>query len=371
MDELTSILNSLPSHKAAGPSGITYEMLKLLPDAEHMALLDLCNQYFLQSDIPGDWRMANVYPIPKPHEFKGLLKNTRPITLLETARKLLVKILYLRLSKVLSSHHILQGRNFAGLPGGSTAPPITILDQLLRDCRFVNVDSPLWIVSQDISKAFDSIDLNMLQLSLLRLKFPVSLIQFLLNLFTQRDNRVLTCYSSTDSYRIRIGIGQGEVISPLLWVIYIDPLLTELNRSALSPVTLSSPLSHDLFTIDSSFPDTVSLSHLTYIDDSTLISASYEGMTQLLSTCQEFYFLNNTATNPSKYTLVTSESPNNSINFSLPSTINNPATSFTLHSLSATDSFQFLGVWFNLKVSPKFVHNQISQEYKELSAIIR
>jgi hypothetical protein len=34
MDELTSVLNSLPLHKAAGPSGITYEMLKLLSDAE-------------------------------------------------------------------------------------------------------------------------------------------------------------------------------------------------------------------------------------------------------------------------------------------------------------------------------------------------
>jgi hypothetical protein len=43
MDEFNSVLNSLPSHKAAGPSGITYEMLKLLPDAGRLALLILCN----------------------------------------------------------------------------------------------------------------------------------------------------------------------------------------------------------------------------------------------------------------------------------------------------------------------------------------
>jgi hypothetical protein len=95
MDELISVLNSLPLHKAAGPSGITYEMLKLLPDIGCSALLDLCNQYFLQSDIPGDWQMANIYLILKLHELEDLLKNTRPITLLEIARKLLVKILYL------------------------------------------------------------------------------------------------------------------------------------------------------------------------------------------------------------------------------------------------------------------------------------
>jgi hypothetical protein len=77
------------------------------------------------------------------------------------------------------------------------------------------------------------------------------------------------------------------------------------------------------------------------MDDSTLISSSHEGMTQLLSTCQEFYFLNNTAANPLKYTLISSELPNSDITFSLPSTINNPTTSFSLHSLSVTDSLVY------------------------------
>jgi hypothetical protein len=131
------------------------------------------------------------------------------------------------------------------------------------------------------------------------------------------------------------------------------------------------PIPRDFFTIDSVFPDIVSLSHLIYMDDSTLMSSSYEGMTQLLSTCQEFYFLNNTAANLSKYTLISSHSLNSDIQFSLPFTINNPTTSFTLRSLSATDSFRFLGVWFNLKVFLKFVQNQLSQEYKEISAIVR
>jgi hypothetical protein len=131
MDELVTTLASLPSHKAAGLSGITYKMLHLLPDAGCTVLLNLCNQCFLQSDIPEDWRMANVYPIPKPHKFEGLLKNTCPITLLETVCKLLVKILYLRLSKILSSHCVLQGGNFTGLLGGSTTPLIIILDQPL------------------------------------------------------------------------------------------------------------------------------------------------------------------------------------------------------------------------------------------------
>jgi hypothetical protein len=43
------------------------------------------NSYLSSSDIPEDWRLASIVPIPKLHEFECLLKNTRPITLLETA----------------------------------------------------------------------------------------------------------------------------------------------------------------------------------------------------------------------------------------------------------------------------------------------
>lgn len=51
------------------------------------------NSCLASSDISDDWHLASIIPIPKPHEFEYLLKNTRPMTLLETAQKLLVKII--------------------------------------------------------------------------------------------------------------------------------------------------------------------------------------------------------------------------------------------------------------------------------------
>jgi hypothetical protein len=90
-------------------------------------------------------------------------------------------------------------------------------------------------LSQDISKAFDSIDLCILQLSFDRLKFLQNLSKFIISLFTSRKNNILIPFGHTESYNLLVGIDQGEVISPLLWVIYFDPLLTELLSSAIVP----------------------------------------------------------------------------------------------------------------------------------------
>ncbi|CAB4394212.1 unnamed protein product [Rhizophagus irregularis] len=203
--EWKNIINSMPNNKASGPSKISYEMIKHLTGEAFNLSLVLANACLIHGDIPADWRKALVYPIPKPHEFDAQLKNTRPITLLETVRKCVVKVVTTRLSKILADNQVLQGGNFAGLPGGSTDIPIKMLDAIIHQRRFDKTDDQeLWIVSQDISKAFDSIDLNMLKLALIRLHIPPLLIKFIINLFTRRNNKIITHYGDTSGYRLVI-----------------------------------------------------------------------------------------------------------------------------------------------------------------------
>ena len=100
-DELSSAINSLPNGKAAGLSGIPYEMIKHFPPSAKTYLRDLISLCFETSFIPASWKDATIYPIPKPHDWDCYLKNTRPITLLDTARKLMTKIMYRCLSAIL------------------------------------------------------------------------------------------------------------------------------------------------------------------------------------------------------------------------------------------------------------------------------
>ena len=150
----------------------------------------------------------------------------------------MTKIMYLRLADPLVLHNVLTGGNFAGLPGGSCDPPIFLLESIIADARAHS--KPLFLMQQDISKVFDSININMLRLAMARLRLPPRFIDLTLELFSGRYNSVITAYGSTSFYLSEVGIDQGEVISPLLWTIHIDPLLTVLNKENFAPYTINS-----------------------------------------------------------------------------------------------------------------------------------
>jgi hypothetical protein len=101
--------------------------------------------------------------------------------LLETLRKMTVRILNTRLGLILKEKNILKGHNYAGLPGDSTNTPIQILNNILEDSR--EQKKELWVLLQDMKKAFDSVSLDMLELALERIKIPTHIRNFILDLY--------------------------------------------------------------------------------------------------------------------------------------------------------------------------------------------
>ena len=349
-DEWISVLKSLPNDKAAGPSGITNEMMRHLGSKTQYLLWQLIQMCFTIGDIPNEWKIAHIYPIPKPSEWNCDITKTRPITLLETARKGFVKILNNRLSKVIDKHNILRGGNFASLPGGSTVPPIKILNMLLEDANEHNKE--IWILLQDLSKAYDRVDLNYLRHALARIKLPILAIDLIINLFTARKNAVFTAQGTLDFYDVKIGIDQGEVISPLLWCIYLDPLLSEvakLNKGYLIEHEWTSNMIN-LTTQRLS----ERISSLAYMDDTNWIASSKEDLEEILETAEEFYSFTRSALNKDKSKLLTtSRCQSSCIKLKFGST--------TIDIAPEKGSIRFLGVWINTKQSPLFVKSQINQ----------
>src|SRR5438105_10512682 len=100
--EWHNVICGLPNNKASSPSQICNEMLKHLEFKTQIMLWKLVCKCLEINDIPSDWKVAMIYPIPKPSEWKCKLDKTRPITLIETDRKDMVKILNSCLAKIIA-----------------------------------------------------------------------------------------------------------------------------------------------------------------------------------------------------------------------------------------------------------------------------
>ena len=356
-DEVLQTISKLPNGKACGPTGISYEMIKHLGNNCILALTALFNRCLSQNNIPKLWKHGRIYPIPKTNSFDGNLNLTRPISLIEHARKIYTKILTNRLNQTFSQHPILSPFNYVALPGNSTSIPIHILNNLIEDanCNY----KELWLLSQDMSKAYDSVNFSLFKHSLSRLSLPQSIINILSDLLVNRQNEVITNFGLTSPYQVQNGIDQGETITPLLWRIYYDPLISYIH-SNFSGYSASTTWLTNLKNSSTKQLHT-NCSVLAYMDDTLWVASSQAELVNILTIAESFYTMANIKVNPTKSILSTNSKPStyNTIIFN----------SEPLALWPSNQPFKFLGCWFTLDNKSTKQSQLISLESSQLIRI--
>jgi hypothetical protein len=257
--------------------------------------------------IPLEWKKATIYPIPKPKDWECKLNNTRPITLLETTRKVLIKIITKRLNSFLAKHNILQWNNCAGIIGESCFQPIHFTQHIIEQCQRLNL--PLWIGLQDLSKAYDRVNVFLLRLAMERLHIPYNIVNLLTDLFTDRLNNIIINNRISNLYTVEQGIDQGEIISPLLWIIYYDPIFTRINQDKSLHVNISVDQIRNIYNKNSDITHTFEIAVLGYLDNTTWFASSKEQLENQLEIANSFYNFTDIKINHEKYEILTNEKP--------------------------------------------------------------
>src|SRR5215210_1354023 len=118
-----------------------------------------------------------------------------------------------------------------------------------------------------MSKAYDSININMLTKAMARIFIPSQIINILLALNQERNNQVITAHGLTESYPVIGGIDQGDTISPLLWRIYYDPLLSKVSKQHKGYVFTNKPE----VSLHKHNQHSLTINTIAYMDDTTWI----------------------------------------------------------------------------------------------------
>ena len=84
----------------------------------------------------------------------------------------------------------------------------------------------------DASKAFDTVDHTILLDKLLARDLPAPILRFLFRWYISQRLRVNWNGHNSEPFKVSRGVRQGGVLSPILFTLYLDDLLTELSRTS-------------------------------------------------------------------------------------------------------------------------------------------
>ena len=345
-------LYNLPGRKTPGKDGVPNEVLKHLPEEFHQAIHSLFVLMWQQAITPTEWKTALtilLYKKDDPH----LVKNYRPIGLLNTIYKMWTAVVTKCLAMFVEQHDLLSDSQEGFRPDRNTTRQLQRLIMTMEDAKLT--DSPLYVLYVDFVNAFGSVDhLRMAEIMKLQ-GYPEDIVSIITDLYQDANTVIRTAAGDTPPVPV-LGRGtvQGDPLSPLLFIIAIDPLLRWLEQGGRAYALRTSVGGN---------------SDLAYADDLAILAASMKALVIQAHKVQAYCIWagfevnidpvrkNKTAwtgpisTNPSEQTLIM-------MNREIPK-------------LKVNESYVYLGVHVNLNLSWTKHVATLTQKLKDKSVAIK
>jgi len=283
----------------------------------------LIQQIWHTRQVPDEFKISIIAPIPKiaKPEFAS---DFRPISLIPVALKLLTSIIAERILKEGNSR--LSNAQAGFRTAEECISQIISLHDCIKELHAAQLTAHVTFI--DIKQAFDSVPHYLLFKSAKDFGIPPVMLDIIQNIYTGSKAKIrLDDGKLTPEFEIKRGVKQGDPLSPILFIIFMDSLVKLLQERNLSPTIAGNKIGEFL-----------------YADDIALLNSSRRNLTLLLKYTEYWLEERFMEANPKKCGTVTFTAPGSQIKIRRPLSFKNGEIPNLTH-------YKYLGVTFNESLS--------------------
>ena len=219
--QIRTALGKMKCGKAAGPTGVIAEMLKSSGEHGIELVRQLGQEVFSSGEIPRDWEESVILNLYKGKGDALLRGNYRGLKLTDQVMKLLERVLDSAIRGMVNIDEM----QFGFVPGKGTTDAIFIARQLQE--KYLAKEKKLYFAFVDLEKAFDRVPRSVLWWALRSLGVEEWAVQVIQGMYSNARSRVQVNGQYSEEFGVKVGVHQGSVLSPLLFILVLEALSRE------------------------------------------------------------------------------------------------------------------------------------------------
>ena len=267
--EISKAISGLKCNKSPGLDRISNHMLKYGQSSLLASLKKLFNCCLVNGRYPRQWTDGLITVLHKSGNTNDP-NNYRGITITNTIGKLFNSILNSRLDKYLSEHNVISDCQLGFTRSARTSDHMFILRNIIETYCHTK-DGRVYACFVDFRKAFDTVIHSGLKYKLLKLCIGTKFYNLIKSMYSQSKSCIIMKNSHTEFFDIKLGVKQGDNLSPTLFKIFINDLPEYLLHTP-NPILLNDK----------------EINCLMYADDVILLSLTEVGLQSKLHKLQSF-----------------------------------------------------------------------------------